>query len=423
MSFTALAEENFRPEDFAGAMVYTGKEGSLLKLELNEEVYQGLMRPDLGDIRIFDASGNPVPFIVRDKPKEIFTPPPEEVPFFLWNGGKENNLPANTDIEINTSGGVVRIKNQNSAPENQSVYLVDLSFLEYSPSELRVVSETQQNFNTSVTIHYSGDLSEWRAFEKRQVLAYFGGRAQDRLELPENSFSRYLLLSFAREAPPPLGMTVYFKQQEKPAEYREVIVKGQKSRDGKKINYETGAFYPAESVDFILEEADSIPVLIKNRLSEDEEWNIITKGTLYRYNSASGIVKNPPFEIAHRGLTSRALFWELESTGDLPFTTTPDMTIRWTLKEIIFPARGMGPWTLVYGNPDCAPLSSAGLLPSGIGEELEPAIFTGEKRFEKSSPVVQKEKNYRIYFLWAFLGAASLALTILAVSIAKSMRK
>ena len=412
------AQDELKPASFAGAMVYSGREGSLLKLEIPIEVYQGLRQPDLGDIRIFDASGKLVPFMIRDKPKEIFIPVPEEVPFFLWNGGRENNLPAGTDIEINTSGGVVRIKNQNAASGNLPVYLVDCSLLKYPPSGLRVRIETQENFNTPVTIHFSTDLSGWKEFDKRQVLAFFGGRAQDALELPWNTGFRYLLLSFTREAPPPRNITAFFMQQEKESEYHELTIHGRKSSDGKKVNYETSSFIPAESVDFVLEEADSIPVLVKNRYSKDNEWSIRARGTIFRYSSAGSIVKSEPFKIA-----SQAPFWELETTGELLFSSSPECVIRWKPRELIFPARGKGPWTLAYGSAASDPIKAGELLPLGGREEFETAVFTGEKRYEKkdlSSPVKHK---FRIFIPWAFLGAAVITLSLLALHIAKSMRK
>ena len=416
------AEEELRPADFAGAMVFSGREGSLLYLEIPQEVYQGFRRPDLGDLRIFDASENPVSFYIRERPKEFFTPAPEEIPFFVWDGGKESNLPANTDIEINTSGGVVRIKNSSATAGSPSVFLADLSRLKYLPEALRVqIDDRGNNFNIPVTIHYSGDLSNWSSFDKRQVLASFGSSARNTLELPEADdikSLRYLLISFAWQAPTPKTMTALFKPQEKPAVSHEAVFRGVKSGDGKRVTYNTEAFYPIESVDFILEDADSIPVLIKNRLSEDEEWRVRRRGTLFRYNSAQadGIAKSEPFEIS-----SSAPLWELEASGGLPFSAAPELVIRWQPRELIFPARGKGPWTLAYGNSGCEPISSGELSGS---DEPEAAVFTGEKRYEKTELTLPEiERDYHRYFLWAFLGAAVLILTILAFYIAKSIRK
>ena len=407
------------PGDFAGTMVYSGKEGALLTLEIPKEAYQGSMRPDLGDIRVFDASQKPVPFTIRDSPKELFIPSPEEVPFFIWDGGNENNMPLGTDIEINTSGSVVRIKNQGTIQKSSSVFLVDLSFLNYTPTALKVGTENQGgNFNTPVSIYYSKDLSNWIPFDKKQILASFGGNIQDTLELPVAEEMRYLLVSFGREAAPPVSMTVFFKEEEKAGIYHEVIIQGKKSSDGKRVNYNAEAFYPVEAIDFILAEADSIPVLIKSRLHEKDEWKLQARGTIYRYNSGNTIVKSPPFEI----YSSAMPYLELESTGEIPFSSVPECVFRWKAKELIFPARGNGPWTLAFGNANCGPLQTEEILPLDSSRIFEPAVFTGEMRFEKTFLPIANKSNYRVIILWVFLGLAVIGLSVLAYAIAKSMK-
>jgi hypothetical protein len=416
------AADDPKPGAFSGAMVYTGREGGLLLLELPLEVYQGFRRPDLGDIRIFDASENPVPFIMQDKPKKMFTPPPQEVPFFMWDGGSENKLPGNTDIEINTSGGVVRIKNQNNVSKSAQVFLVDCSSLSYAPETLKVLVDNQgENFNSLVAIHHSADLSNWSPLGNRQMLAFFGRTVQDTLALDGSRDFNYLLLTFESQTPVVLGMTVSFKQQQGAPEYHEVTIKGKKSSDGKRVNYNTESFYPIELIDFILPDADSMQIIVKSRMNENDEWNVRASGTIFRYVSSGEIVKNSFFEISGSG--SRDPFWEIEAAGDLPFNSALDCVIRWKVRELIFPARGRGPWTLAYGNSACSPLNSGELLPAGSQQEFEQAIFTGEKRYEKTPLTTPKENKFREYFLWAFLGTAVVILLILSYSIAKSMKK
>jgi hypothetical protein len=425
--FRAGADDRPKPKDFDGAMLVTGREGSLLLLEIPAEVYRGLRRPDMGDIRIYDAAEIPVPYTIRGRGGELFTPAPEEISFFAWNGGRENNLPSETDIEINTSGGVVRIKNQSLVPGSSREYLADLSLTKFIPSALRINMDNRgNNFNAAVSVLYSGDLSSWRSLDRRQVLASFGGTVQDTVDLSALHglpAVRYLLLRFDGGAPSPLGMTLIFSEQEKAAEYHELIFRGNLSSDRKKVNYLLEGFFPAESIDFILAEADSIPVLVKNRGNEKDEWSVRASGTLFRYNSADGTIRNPPFELNPGRNFTQAPFWELEASGELYFSAAPELLIRWKPGELIFPARGKGPWTLAYGNAACAPLGRGELFPLAGDAELQAAVFTGEARYERTSGAPPKERDYSIYFLWAFLAAAALILTILAFSIAKSMRK
>jgi len=419
LPITLYAQGELKPGDFDGAFVLSGKEGSLLVFEIPPEVYQGLRQGNLGDIRIFDSSERPVSFSIREKPGITFTPDPEEVPFFIWDGGKENEFPAYSDIEINTAGGVVRIKNQGQASDSSSIYLLDFSFLEYSPSTLWIEPATDMgNFNTAITINYSLDLASWHLFDKKQVLASFNGKFQNSLELPKTENFRYILVGFERGNILPLSMKAFFGEVEKAWDFHEIYIQGEISKDKRKANYNTGSFIPIETIDFLLSDADSIQVLVKNRLNENDEWVIRAKGNLFRFNTSSGTEKNAPFNI-----NSHAPYWELETAGDLLFSSAPECLIRVKPREIIFPGRGEGPWTFAYGNAECGPPGKADLLSLGGREELEPAFFTGEKRYERSLLPSQKEGSRKAYMLWAFLGAAVIVLSILAFSIAKSMKK
>ena len=58
----AAAGDPVRPSDFAyAAGILLHGEGAVYRLVLTPEVYDGLTRPDLGDLRVFNAAGQPVP--------------------------------------------------------------------------------------------------------------------------------------------------------------------------------------------------------------------------------------------------------------------------------------------------------------------------------------------------------------------------
>jgi len=159
-------------------------------------------------------------------------------------------------------------------------------------------------------------------------------------------------------------------------------------------------------------------VLVKNRYSEDDEWKVRARETIFRYSSGGSVIRSEPFKIV-----SQAPFWELETTGELAFSSVPECVIRWKPRELIFPARGKGPWTLAYGNAAAGPLRAGELQLPGGGEELERAVFTGEKRYEKKEMASQTKFKTGKFLPWAFLGAAVITLSLLALHIAKSMRK
>jgi hypothetical protein len=423
-----LHAQNPRPGDFAGYLVLSGTPGALLRFELPGEVYRGLERPDRGDLRVFDAAGALVPFVVRPVPPKEFTPEPVEAPFFLWNGTEEKHFPSGTDIEINTAGGVVRIKNQNPSPGRSPVYLADLSGLVHAPASLRLSFDRGKGyFNTPVTLYGGKELGEWRSFTKRQILSWYGSAGADRdtLELETAGGEGgggfpYLLIALEGNAPPLTGIRAFFSSLALPGAARESVWEGEKSSGGTFIHYRLEGYYPVDTIDFVLEEPDSIPVMVRSRFDEEEEWIFRGRETIFLIRGAGPPRKNSPLEIS-----TLAPLWELEAAGELSFSQVPRCVVSWKAEELLFLARGEGPWTLRYGNPEAAPLSeaprdSASLSPAG--EELPQALPTGEGGYEKRKAPPAGKHDYGQWMLWGVLSLGVVILSILAVSIARSMR-
>jgi hypothetical protein len=454
MGLFSIEEVPPKPEDFAGAYGLTGQAGGLLRLELPAEVFMGAERPDLGDLRIFDAKGVPAPYVIREVPGRTINPPPRDIPFFVWKQGDEKALLKGTDIEINTSGAVVQIKNQSQREGSPPVYLADLSGLylpdqggeppeEFIPTEsippelvpTELLIETAHGgrfFNTPVTVHYSSDLSHWTLFERKQILSFYGsaGANRDTLILPKDGKIRYLLIRMEPGAPPPEKMTVRFDPATVPAGIREKSIRGETSDGGKTLRYNTGGFYPAFEIDFVLPQADSFQVTIRNRYSEDDEWNDLGRATIFRYNSPGGEPqKNSPLP-----LSGSAPFWELAVSGERSVANPPELVIRWKMRELIFLALGEGPWTLAYGNAGFGPPAEGSLpqLERGSAEqippseqaplELLPAFPTGLARYEPRPQRTKEDPAFGVWVLWGVLILAVILLSSLAFVIARSMR-
>jgi hypothetical protein len=432
LRLSAHEEAPPKPEDFAGAYGLTGQEGSLLRLELPVEVFMGAERPDLGDLRIFDADGVPAPYVIREPPEQMVTPPPKDIPFFIWKQEDEKTLLTGTDIDINTSGGVVRIRNQGRDEGSAPVYLADLSGLyqtdqpdaaNRAPSELLIeTAHGGRFFNTPAALHYSSDLSHWTAFEKKQILAFYGsaGVSRDTLALPRGEKFRYLLIRLDRDAPALEKITARFDPFPVPAGIREKTIPGAISGGGKTAAYHTGGFYPVFEIDFVLPSADSFQVTIRDRYWEDMDWNDRGRETIFRYNSPGGEPrKNSPFSIS-----SSAPFWQLGVSGERAFTGPPELVIRWKMRELIFLALGKGPWTLAYGNAVIGP-PEEGLPQLEEGDaELLPALPTGLASYEPrpGERAERLKEEFGLWILWGVLILAVIVLSALAFVIARSMR-
>ena len=411
---TAQEKQVFSPGDFAGAIELKGNSGSLLSLTIPETVYRGLQRPDLGDLRIYDSAGNPAPFLIRSVPGITETLPEQTVPVLAWN--ENTNRFSAHGIEINTSEIAVTITGQNRY-EKDSVYLVDLSGLEINPSRLILNFNKNELFNAALSIRYSSDLVQWNDYDKIQTAAFYNNPGTDKNEfdIPRGS---YLLLNFDGKIPAIESCIVRFDPAEIPI-LQETSFNGIKSDDGKIIRYTTGGCFPVVKIRFVLLNPDSIRVIIRETkdapYSENTGRARSEETTIYRIQapgkepSMNGAVNMP-------GLTGP--YWEIEALGEQFFTESPVMSVIWETRELIFLARGQGPWILAYGNKDCVPSIST----LSVGEEdIFPAAI-GKHQLVQKSTAGDSGFNWKHITLWGVLLLSAAALSSLAIYIIKSAR-
>ena len=431
MPGNALADNNNpdnattpKPELFAGQMKMTGSQGDLMQLELPANVYEHVERTDLGDIRVFDSSGTMVPFAIR-KPIEVARSIlPANVPFFKWTPENAETLPGRTDIQIDAAGAVVKVASQNNQTAHKSnTFLLDLSEMPYTPQRLKLnLQDKGKDFNSSAQIQYSNDLASWRTYDTKQTIAYFAGantEAKYTLNIPSDN-ARYLLLTLGENSPPLLGVQTEFSSKVMPGKIKTSLFQGIKSEDGLSVEYNTNGYYPIVAVDFILPQADSMPIELKNRISEHAPWAFKSKEIIYRFkeDAAGKVRKNKSFEIA-----SRAPHWQIKATGDLPFAAVPEMKIVWEPYQVVWLARGTGPWILAYGNSDYGPVYDNYLSEANDQKPL-PASVSGEESYTpRAVPAEEVTPAYQQWILWGVLILAVIILSLLAYSMARSMNK
>jgi hypothetical protein len=411
-------------EDFAGSLVVTGAPGGLLGLEIPEAVYQGVERPDRGDIRVFDETGQAVPFVIRRAPGITVSPPPEAVPFFRWEQENDAALPGGTDITINAEGTVLNIKSRGLPASAPAAWLLDLSGLPHTPAALRItLGKEGEVYHTGARVYSSADLARWREFEKRQTLAWFGGGpGREALELPAGD-NKYLLLKFDKPGLPPRSVSAVFDPVETPMT-REKTIAGTWEGTGKRIaRYAAGGFYPLTAIDFPLPQTDSIEARVKNRFAPEDDWSLVARTTLYRISGGAGETRTSKA----LDINSSAPYWELEAAGDVAFSALPGCTIRWAVYELVFLGRGAGPWTIAWGNGDYGPQREGGLKPAEFSGalEIETARPQGEASYRPRPPAAASRfgGNWGHVLLWAVLILAVAVLSGLALYLAKSMKK
>jgi hypothetical protein len=415
------------PGDFGATLEISGREGSLMILELPETVYRRAERQDLGDLRVFDSDGAPVPFLIVPPAPVQYTPPPLELPFFIW---KENAPPREADIEINAAGTVIRITGSgisgtaetgtaSGEREGPESYILDLHELFPVPASLSLNFE-EGNFSCQAELFFARKLGDWRGAGVQPLARYSssdGSRVERTvLELPEAE-SSYLLISIRGNAPRLKTVTAEFKSIEMPGKIRESRVQGRLSENNREAFFDAGAFYPLRSVDFTPGGPDFLNVEISSRFRENESWHYETSGLLYMFTSEGRVHRNKPFT-----LVSPAPFWRLVLRGEVSFASPPELILQWEAKELVFLGKGRGPWTLAYGNANIGPPPDT-LASGAIQGELFEAWVSGEEQYRGRQGETAPKTDYQPWLLWGSLAASALVLTGLAVYTGRSMLK
>jgi hypothetical protein len=108
----ALAASPDTPGDYAyGATVAVHGGDSHYRIVLPQAAYRGLQRADLGDLRIFNAAGEPVPYAFLVRQAEA-TAPAENRPvklFPLYGDAAKGLQGMSLQVERTNSGTVVRM--------------------------------------------------------------------------------------------------------------------------------------------------------------------------------------------------------------------------------------------------------------------------------------------------------------------------
>jgi hypothetical protein len=411
-------------KDFAGTIEITGNSGSLLSFEIPEAVYRGLERSDMADMRIYDSRGNPAPFLVRGPKGTVTVPAEKNVPILAWNEKAGQFTSSSPDLEINVSGTAITINpsagtkpRADSSGGARGLYLVDLSGFPENPAPSKLVLDFEGNefFNARVSIRKSDDLSRWEDYGKTQTAAFYDNPGTDRNEF-DIPRTRYLLLEFSGKIPPVNSARVRFDPMEIAAAPRETFFSGTKSADGKTVRYHTEGRFPVKKIRFDLSRPDSIRVVVKSRNSGEDDWVFMGETTVYRIETPGEAPSmNEPVDVRGGGP-----YWEIEIPGEQVFTEVPRMALLWEAREIVFLARGDGPWILAYGGAAYGPPESslsvqdkAEIFPAALGRACYTKPETdgeaGTGRWEQAA-------------LWGVLVLAAAILSVLAVTIIKTTK-
>jgi hypothetical protein len=428
----AVCAAELEPNRFAyGMPIATPGEAAEYRLEIPPEVYLRSVQPALRDLQIFNGKGEPVPFAIEQPqvPPRAH-PAGTAVPLFPLLDDSPAALNA-LRVAIDTHGSAISVQTNGAAPAgNESLsYVLDGRAMQSPVSAIQLHwQDDAADFAGRVSVEAADTLGLWHLVAVAAPIANLHANGaeliEDRVELPATR-AQFFRLSWNGK-PPPFRLTsadVEITDASDRIARASLIVGAAQARSKEgEYQFDLHATPPTDRLNLVLPELNTvIDAQILARADPKEPWQQVSRGGFYRLQSADGELRNGAVKI---DLTPWR-YWlvrVLRPTAS-GASSAPRLEVQWPASEVMFLARGAGPYTMAYGSTSAmgaaAPLAS---LPNSVAPVTatlgSPVVLGGEARLKSSFAA----SAWRNSILWAALIAALAALGWMAYRLVRELK-
>ena len=439
-SLLALAAHAESPADFAYRLpLAIAAGGAFYRVDVPPAVYEGTLRFDLGDVRVFNGDGAPMPLA-------FLAPPPAareavaavELPLFPLRVERDRRDFGDVTLNVrrDAAGTTIDLATRDGASirgERLAGYLIDASELKSPPTALKLTLPEGTNASTRVSVEGSDDLATWRALNASApvLAAEFGGRrlSLDRVDLAPGP-TKFLRIATGAGQPPLeiAGVSAMFADRLIDPSRQTRRVEGVAGNDGAgEYVFDLGGAFPVDRIAVELPEQNTVaPAQIYARNDAKEAWRPVAVTVFYRLkHQDADETTSPPLPVA----AVPARHWKIvvdPRAGGLG-SKPPALIALWMPQGLVFAARGNGPFELAYGSAQAKPvaLPIATLVP-GFDARATPATFgvatPGASTVPPALAALRQPVDVKRWLLWSALGLATLVLGWMAYALAKQMR-
>lgn len=421
----AADHDSLRADDFAyGRSITPESARALQSVALDLDVYRHSVEAGLADLRVFDAQGEPVPHAIRHAPPAPAREPRvEPLPVFRVDDGASAQSPVDgfeIDAEISETGAILRLRGPAPSlpgPETGGTWIVDASSLGREPMiglELDL-APSAGDFVAHLRVDASEDLTHFRTRVPHAALARFsqGGHEIERLDLGMPSTrARYLRLTLIDGVLPAdlRGVSARIATPPTPPEREHTrLVGAPVAREPGSFVYDIGGDLPIERIDVLPGEPNTLlEIQIDSAAAAEGPWTTRYTGLVYRLESGGTLRSAPiPWRVDDR----RLLRVRVSPKGGGSQQADPELELEWRPAQVVFVARGEGPFMLAYGKrgaPDTAFEASRIVQLAGDGvarlddttASLGPVqVLAGDLAYERAPTPV----SWRKLALWGVL--------------------
>lgn len=415
-SHSAVAADS--PDDFAFAVPIDGVgNDALYRLVITPAVYKGATFTDLRDLRVFNGAGEVVPHAFRPlESVAAHQPTPVYLPMFELRGASGTRA---DDLDIVVDAANVKFSLRTSSgnqPSEQTVllgYLVDVSANKQTFSELVLDWKTTPGgYVGAINVEASDDLKHWTRIASNAPLVSL---AQGGQQLEQKSVTlrrvrtKYLRLTWPSGTNSVLLKSVFGQRANKmmPRErtWKEISATPDPDEQGDYLA-DLGGLFPVDRLEIRLPQDNAVaPVQIFSRNKPDDAWTRVNRTVVYRLHQNGQEISNPEIAVSPR--KHRYWMFRVDQQGGGIGEGAIQVRAGWIGREVVFAARGPGPFMLAYGNGKAMPnaLAIKTLVP-GWGSDTAPQISkatTGAVRTLAGESVARQRVDIKKVGLWAAL--------------------
>ena len=351
------------PRDYAfGRSLDTSAPSQWYRVMLPLAVYAQSTSPDLHDVRVFNQSGEPVPFslIAATRPQaSVQSTALRLFPLDASPLAPDSDAGDSDKILLRSRNGVeIVLEGQKAAAAGQH-YLLTLpeqASGELTISQLQLLWNTpQSSWQGTASVYYSEDLKRWYTLgEEMPLLDVASG--QDRLKLDRidtetvlsPDANRYLMVVLNAQSQGITLTGVNAISAAAQADPEEINLEGEgEPLSASEAQWRWARPQPLHAVSISLNGEGVLPVEIAWRASEKDAWHPLKKEVLYRLDGKT----SPPVSLSG-GLVQAVKITTLNAR--LP-EYLPSVTGYRDRYDLVFNAQGKAPYVLAWGNGAAKP--------------------------------------------------------------------
>lgn len=347
--------------DFASQTPLTlSGEGPWYRIELPLAVQLNARQADLGDLRVFDADGQPQAYaLVQSQAQPAQEQPATAVKMFpLYNSSDSRDAVPVVRVQRSATGTVVEVLPQTDIEAGDEVlrgWLLDASAVKAPLERLTLDWSTEHEGFQHFTIEASDDLQHWQSWGSGQVarLSFSDELVEQREVTLPGQKARYLRLLWSAPQTVPALTSAHIlgaSSEARPAPLSwSPALPGKLDKPGE-YSWELPTSLAVAHLRFEIAQANSLaPATLYGRLDSKKPWQAIGSGLLYRLTENGQDVTQDEIQLA--GYPVRELKLEVDERGGGLGPAAPALHFAVAATQVVFLARGNAPFSLAIGNP------------------------------------------------------------------------